>query len=544
MARKTKYITATSGVGRKFATRRNDMSLAQEFNVSNVADLEAYRLIRLNANNELEKADHNSPSWEGVHHSGTTVSAGSPTDFVAHGHARFIANSAVEVGEIKAAEDGRICGFIRSSTGGRTILSAIAGEAGEITDTDANDETISVVSTSSSDTGVWVLVIGKEKTTGNAIMEYITLDGTDSSSGSRYFDEVYGAIILDQPNLEGTPTAAVGTVTITNTTSETTLITIAATANNMGVNTVTSEYAFDRRVYATIDSLAAANLMLVGYDYANDETVELITFTATTGITKMTSTNRFNRIVYEVCGGVPDGNTIAIAAAPNEDIVNGWTNNTHQTTTDVGADQGADSTLEVVSDSTEDTTQSVTVAWKNAAGTWSVTTVDLNGTTHVSIGNGDTVVGAYLSAATAGNISIIYDRASTNVTLLAWDGSSYLGAGMLSTWEGNASYSGIELDARNGSVTFTCSNASATDMLYVLGEDVNGSSQGEGLTLSSGTATTSNKYSRITHIFCSGTESTEYFRIHNGTDDNAALRIGKLLQPADAQGDIVEGIKY
>jgi len=544
MTRKTKYIDTTSSISRKFATRRNDMNIANDFRVSNIADIEAFRLIRLNANNELEKADHNSPSCEGVLHKASTASAGSIADYISHGHARFIANSAVEVGEIKAAEDGRICGFVRALSGGRTILAATAGEAGEITDTDANDELIKVSSTSASDTN-YLLVFGKQKTTGTAIMEYLHMQGKTAVNSSYYYDEVWGAIILDEANLEGTPTDAAGTVTVKNVTSGTTLITISAAANNAAVNTVTSEYAFDRRVYVTIDTLAAANTQLVGYDYKNDETIETITHTATNGVVKMQSTTRWNRIIYEVCGGVADARTIAIAAANNEDIADGYTNNTHQTTTDDAADQGDDSTIEIVSSDNSDTTQKVTVAWKNAAGTWSVTTKTLNGTTHVQVtAAGDTVVGAYLDSNTAGTVSIIYDRSTANTTVLAWDGSSYLGAGMLSTWEGNAEYSGLELDARNSTVTLTCSNSSAADILYIKGEDVDGSSQGEGLTLSSGAATTTNKYSRITHIFCSGTESTEHFRIHNGTDDDGSLRIGKLLQPADAQGDVVEGIFY
>lgn len=541
MTRKTKYIQDLSSVGRKFATRRNDMCIAKDFKASYASDIEAFSVIRLNANNEMEIADMYSPTWDGVLHLASTLSAGKISNFISRGHTRYRAVAGVEAGEIKAANAGRITGFIRSITGGRTILAATAGEAGEITDTDAADETITVTSASDSDDGKFILVFGKQTTTGAAIMEYIECYGTTSNAGALVFDEVWGAIILDEDHLEGTPTACVGNITIINTTTETTLITIAATANNMGVNTVTSEYAFDRRVYADIDSIVAANTQLVGYDYTNAETIETLTHVATTGALKLISSNRWNRIVYEVCGGVADARTIAIAAQPNEDIVNGYVIGPNITSADA-ADKGGDAAITIESDDALDITQGVYIAKKNAAGTWAVVgPITLTGTTPVDISsNGDTVVGAYLTAATLGSITIKQD---VN-TVLVWDGAVSLGAGVLSPEGGDVAYAGLDLDARNGLVTFTLSNAAAVDFVCVQGEDIDGSAQVEGLTLSSGAATTSNIFSRITNVYCSGIASTEYMRIHNGTDDDPCLKIGKLLQPADAQDDIVEGIKY
>ena len=326
---------------------------------------------------------------------------------------------------------------------------------------------------------------------------------------------------------------------MTNATTETTLITLAAVTHMglAGAGTITDNDCYDRRLYITQSAVQADVPVIIGIDYTGAIASEAVTFTITTGIVKMETTTRFNRLLWIAHGGVADARTMAYGAGLGEDLFDGWTNNEHETTTDDAADKGADAAISVVSDAAGDTTQSVFVAWKTAAGVWAITEKALNGVTPVQItAAGDTVVGAYLDAVTVGNIAIDYN--STDV--LVWDGSAYLGAGMLSLWGGNAAYAGLDLDGGGGPVTVTCSNGSATDFVCVEGLDVAGAAQVEGLTLSSGAATTSGSWSKITNIYSSGTESTEHFRVHNGTDNLEKLAKGIVISPSDAAGDNVE----
>jgi hypothetical protein len=192
-------------------------------------------------------------------------------------------------------------------------------------------------------------------------------------------------------------------------------------------------------------------------------------------------------------------------------IAEDFINNTDDTTTDDGGDQGANAVLSVVSSSAVgDDTQTVTTAWKNAAGAWTRTETALNNNVAQNIAAaGDTVIGAWLDAATVGTITIAYGGAP----ILVWDGSAHLGAGMLTASGGNSAFAGLNIDARGGTVTFTCSNAAATDFLYVYGTDAADAAQGEGLTLVAGVATTAGSYHDITEIYCSNTENTETFDI-------------------------------
>jgi hypothetical protein len=376
-------------------------------------------------------------------------------------------------------------------------------------------------------------------------MEYIYCNGTTANNGSLSFDEVYGAIVLDGQSLEATPTAAVGNITITNTTSETTLITITATANNMGVNTVTSEYAYDREVYATISALAAEEVMLIGYDYAGDENAELITWAASNDILKKQSETIWNRIVYEVCGDINDARTITLDAKPNEDIANGFTNNVGHVTYTVGNQPSGDDTVEIVSDEATDNAK-ITLIGKNAAGTIFTEEITLTGTTEASSGNDmNYVFGAFISEVGTGTAGAVSIRQADDTVIGVFDTATYNSWGLVEPDEYDVSAlvkTPYAFDGRNGLVTITNSNASATDSLILVGEDADGNAQTELLTLVSGTKASTKYWSLINYVAYVDAATTESIRIHNATADDGGLKIGNVIQPASSADSIVEGV--
>jgi hypothetical protein len=249
-------------------------------------------------------------------------------------------------------------------------------------------------------------------------------------------------------------------------------------------------------------------------------------------------TQRLSLVTSEI--GTPVYNTIA---SPNietfvgaslqktEDGVTGHHNEINDVTTVDATDQGADQAITVESDAAGDNTQTVYTLYKNAAGTVALGTSALNGVNPIAVGTGDTVLGAYLSAGTTGNITITYDRGGAgDADLLVWDGSSYLSAGMITSTGGNVAYTNNSMTFSNTSVTFTCSNAAAVDSIMVYGTNPSGVVTTEYLTMVAGVATTSNDYASITHVGCSGTLQTETFVItsNDWTNLNSAATMDEV----------------
>lgn len=534
---KSDNILDRDSVSKAFASRYNEFAVANRLAGEAIT---AYRGCKINSNNETQILASTDKHFFGVPTSGANLAKGAEALYVTHGPSKIAAiGGRLEAqSRFKFAAAGQITRFVEAS-GARAILAATSGELGEMTDSDANDESITVVSDDTADSTQWVLIIGTLKTTGVGTYDIIKLDGTTDSAGTVLFDEVYAAAVIDEASLNGSLTAPAGTVTVTNTTSDTTLISLAAVTHMglAGAGTITNNDCYDRRLYLTQSTLAADVVILIGIDYAGAIASEAVTFTVTTGIVKLETTNRFNRLLWIAHGGVADARTMAYGAGLGEDLFDGWTNNEHETTVDDAADQGADDAITVESDETTDITQTVYVAYKTAAGVYAVGSALLTGTTPAQVvAAGDTVLGAYVDAACDGAITVDYGTTA----VLTWDAALYLSGGMLSTWGGNETYAGLDLDGGGGPVTVTCSNGSATDFVCVQGEDVAGAAQVEGLTLSSGAATTSGSWSKITNIYSSGTESTEHFRVHNGTDDLERLAKGIVISPSDADGDNIE----
>ena len=505
--------------------------------------IEKYRLVREDAYHRVFKADTYSPTIDGATTNPVTVDSGNEDFYMVQKGPCFLTTyGSIEPGEFKVSVDGKIVNFIKSISG-RTILSATAGNDGEITQSDANGETLTVVSSSSSDTDQYVTVYGLSS--GSLLVETIDLNGTTAQAvSSNTYNEILAMYIGDR---YGDYTTCAGTVTLKNATSGTTLVTISAGNSTAGIDDVTtanSYYTYDRKAKLTIGSLEAVDVVIEGYDYNGAIQREIVTWAASNEAVVKETTNRYNRITRVINGDLASGNTIAISGIDTNDIRVGLVNNADDITTVDASSQSADGSIVVVSDDASDTTQTVTVFWKNAAGTWSATDVSLNGTTNVAVGTGDTVVGAYLDSATAGTVSVIYDPSGTPVTLLEWDGSSYLGAGVLTVEDGDASYTSHAISGNNGKITVTSSNTSATDMVFVNGYDVYGDAQVEGVTLSSGAATTTKYFSKVTDVVCSGAAATEYFTISNETDDDGKYKLGRVYEGTDTADTIVECFLY
>jgi len=542
---KAKVLADRDRISHAFATKYHEFRTARRLAG---LDIPAFRFCKLNSNNECVPADQYDTCYFGIPMLGAGLSRTDEGIFAIAGPAYAIAQGGgLEAeSEFKIGAGGKI-GRVVKASGARVILAATAGEAGEITDTDANDETINVVSDNTADTSLWVLILGYEATSGDAIYEYIALDGTTAVDGLKLFDEVYGAIILDGPSIYATATAPTGTITITNTTSVTTLITLAA-VDHMGTVTPTIEDGRSTKIYADIDSIVAAEVILFGIDHNGDEFAERLTWTAVEGTDRMESTYRFSKIIHIAHGGVADARTIAYSSRLNEDIFDGWTNSEHNLTTHDAADKGNDDTLTVKSSSALDITQQVTVAWKNAANTWATTTVTLNGTSDVQIAAlGDTVIGAWLDSVAVGTITIEYDEAGDGAgqaDLLVWDGAATLGAGMVTPWGGDVAYAGIDLDGGNGLVTITESTGAATDFVLIEGFDRDGVAQVEGLTLAAGTKESTLYWSKITHIYAAGLDSVESLRLHLANDDAAGIAQGFVVGPSDEADEQIEVFLY
>ena len=528
-----------------WSARNNEFAVANRLAGE---DITAYRACKINANNQMQIYRREDVGKIFAPASTAGYSKGDEGLFIAHGPAKLEAQGGrlEPQTEFKVGIGGKITRFCKISDGSRTIISATAGEAGEITDTDANDEKVKVVSSDSSDSSLWVLVLGKAKTTGAAQAEYIYLNGTTSSSGSLYWDEVYAAVILDAPNIDGTATNATGNVTVKNVTSGTTLITISAGANHMGLIAVTDTDCYDTRCTVAIDSLpaSASEIILYGVDENGDETGDILAWGTSGDILKKESSERFNRIVWVAGGGIPDANTITITANSSETIFDGWTNNVGHVTYTAG-NQQADAQQKLISDEAGADGKVYIIGYDDT--TIVTEEVTLNGTTAVDVSTAtDAIIGAYVKSGTVeGTISILNSDGTTVVG--TFDTASYNSWGLVERDEADATtsaQSALGLDAGNNKVKITSSNSSATDKVIIIGKDRDGSAQKELLTLSSGAAESTKYWSIVDYIACVDQASTEYLKLHYATEDDGSDAKGLVLSPADAAGDKVEVFIY
>ena len=534
MTRTQKSHDQIDSVGKNFIKKYPEFDLKKR--KAGPVAINARRLIYEDGNHNLRTATPHYPFVHGALQGPNAWAVHQEGYIVRQGPTKLYAQSSLEIGPIKVAEDGRIVNFIQNIDTGRVMVAVTNGNDGEITQPDANEETLTVESDSALDITQYVKVYGLAKTTLAILVETspILTGATAVVVSTSNYKEILGMEIVDA---DGVATVAVGSVILKNTTL-TTLVTITAANSTAGIDPVTNPWnCYDRKAGLTIDLLEAVDFIIEGYDLEGIIQREKIVWTAADEAVYKETVNRYSRITRLINGDHAAAQTLKIDGIATNDIVTDYVNNDDNLTTGDAADQGGDAAIILKSSSASDITQYVTIAWKNAAGTLTIAAYLLTGTSDVAVGTGDTVVGAWLDVATVGSVIIDYN---TGTVVLEWDGSATLGGGMLTKEDGDVAYAGLDLSGNNGLVTITCSNGSAVDILAIQGEDIDGSAQSEILTLSSGTIETANKYSRITHIYCSGTEDTEYFTISNEVADDGNLKLGVAFEPSDAQDTVVE----
>jgi hypothetical protein len=539
----SEHILDRDNVSKAFASRYNEHAVAKRLSGEAIT---AHRGCKLNSNNETQVVSRLDSSVFGVPTSTAGHSATEEGLYTVFGPTKVTAAGArIEAQqEFKFGYAGKIHRFIKSSPA-RAILAATAGESGEITDSDANDETLTVSSASASDTDIFALCIGKEATTGNALYEFIEVTGTTANAGSESFDELYAVILLDEEHLEGSPTACVGNITVINTTSETTLVTITATGTHMGAvltSEITNNDCYDRRFYATISALAAEEIVVIGYDNTHTVASEIITWAAANDILKKESSNRYNKILWLAHGDINDARTVTYAAALGEDLADGWTNNVGNVTYTVGNQPGTDNTVEIISDeSTDDCV--ITLLGATQANAAVVQDVTCTGDTAASVGTDIAYVyGAFVKTATTGTAGAISIRQADDTVIGVFDTATYNSWGLVEPDGGDAgttAKTNIDLDGGNDKLSITSSNASATDVAIIYGLDRDGSSQAERVAMVSGTIEGSSYWSKIICVACVDQATTEHIRLHNANDETGKPA-GIVVEPSDSADDNIE----
>ncbi len=547
MASKNRSKAQIDGLSHKWLKNENDIEVA--INIKSATALTAYTLAYLDTNSESHIANVDSPHVWGVLASNTTPPINSLKTYVTSGPARAFPQSALEpLLPIKVAEAGRIINGIIKLGGNRVILAATNGEDDECT-SDANDETVDVVSDDTSDITQVVILYGKETTTGTAVAAVAKVNGTTevvfqnpASGGSVTLDEVYGARIQDA-------TAITGDLTIDNVTSSTTLLTMTGgTTEEACIEIATADIhkAYGRRIQVTISAATAADsIFFAGTALDGSDQYEIVDYAASMPLVFET-VNRWKTIEWIGAGKFVSTSTMALAGLPTNEMVTGLRNEKASFDSDTGYTQSQQK-VEILSDINTGQDLSggkITILGADSA-TLRYDEIALTGTTFaVSSNNYTAIYGAWVSEGTpVGSITI---RKADDTELFVFDCATYNSAGILVPYKGDES-TGIYLDAdRTATVTreipgcnkrptFTCSNTSATDVLCIYGEDVDGSVQAELLTLVDGVAESIYAWSRIVAIGALTLDADEYVKVSFEDEDDAGMFCGWSVGEANTQ---------
>ncbi len=534
MAKRTKYRDVVDSVSNPFLKRNPDKRVVEV--LASEDGITGKRFAYISPDFEAENSTPYTVGLEGIVLSNGNVDAYRETKILLSGAGNGEAVGALDAGlPAKSSYSGYVNEANVIGFGNQLIVAATAGLAAEITDDDASAETITVVSTSASDTN-WILIMGVNAS-GVTLSEYIKMTGTTAVAGSVVFTTIYGVIILDVDSIiRGTATAAVGTIDVDNTTSATLLVQLTAADKNKGIKFVTNEKAYGRRIQATASALDAdtPDFIIFGKDYAGEEIFEVVNFAATNDILVKITSGRFDK-VYGMAIGSFATRTVALDNMKSEEMYVGLSNAFNDLTETTNTQTGAKA--KVKSDDAGDTTQTLYLYGEDG-GVLVYQAIVLTGTTAVTTTpDFDIVHGAWLSAATLGTVTIYLTDEST--VMVAFDGSAFLSAAMMSPIGGNVAYSGLGYAARDGIVKITNSSASA-DVLIVEGKDLDGAVQRELVTLSSGVIVTANKYASIDHIAGIKPAVTEYLILEGNAATPDHKIKGYINEKADAIGDDVE----
>ncbi|KKL24975.1 hypothetical protein LCGC14_2409940, partial [marine sediment metagenome] len=356
--------------------------------------------------------------------------------------------------------------------GADVILAATGTQAGDMTDSDASAETLTVVSDDADDIG-YIYAVGVDAN-GDVLSEYIEVEGVTSHVGSVVFTTIYGIVFLDIPSfLDGTLTAAAGSITITNTTSDTTLATITVGLTEMGYKAFTDTQVGGRRIKLTASALTnTPKIIIIGKNQDGELTIEKASFAGTNDILVKPTSGRWDT-VYGFVSDAFATTTIAFANMQSEEFEIGLSNAFNDMTETTNTQAGAKAKIK--SDSALDTTQTLYL-YGDDGGVLVYEAISLNGTTAVTTTpDFDVIAGAWLSAATVGTITVYKTDAST--VMISFDGSAFLSAGMHTQIGGNVAYSALGLAARDGIVKID--STGGNDVLIVEGLDLTGAVQRE-----------------------------------------------------------------
>lgn len=543
MTRKQKAKSQIDDLSHKFLRNNNEFRIAK--NIKADGSINARGIAWIDSNYEARAANSHTPGTYGVLASDVAASADDIDTYVVQGPALVYPQTRIEPGlPVKVSEAGRIVNGVQIQTGNRTILSAASGEDSQITDSDANDEGLTVVSDSASDTSQDIYVYYKEATTGTAKMAVANINGTTAvnmqdptSGGTVSADEVLGLL---------KSASTVGTITLTNTTTSTTLITATAGQDDRGIISIASadqHKSFGRYVQITMSAASTDEFMIIGTDEAGDAQYEIITHAASMPVV-LRSSERFNTVTYVAAGKIAAARTIALAGLPSN-VFEPALRNEYGDITYTGNTQASGLIRVVSDDNSTDIGQKIMVLGCDST-TLRYDEFTLNGTTAVdSSSNYTEVYAAWVSEGTpVGSITI--DQTAGAADLFEFDAATYNSGGALVPYKGNEN-TGIYLDADrastitheisgcNGRATLTCSNTSATDVLAIFGEDVDGSAQAELVTLVAGTADLENAYSRILVIGGVTLAATEYVKVSYEQEDDAGSCCGWAVNGSSTQ---------
>lgn len=354
-------------------------------------------------------------------------------------------------------------GFAFSGTG---LDAEYAGSKGGIAGLDSDKaanvgsgNTVTIVSDNIADTTQNAVIYGVDSVSGLAVSESLALNGTTPVVGAVTWASVHGVW------LDG---VATGALTLTDTTTTTTLFSLAAAERTQGVYMFGSFQVVevDNTTLTLVGSAATVQTVLVyGRNVAGTATSEVVTLTGTTPV--VTSTV-WSEVSVLAIGYVEAAVELTLS----------------------GSLWNEGDTVSVVSNSAADLTQTVTVYGLDNGGAAQTEVLTLNGTTPVAgAATWSAVYAAVLSAVTAG--TVIEVRGSTeSLVALSWDGTADLNQGLRPV--DNVAVSGTTVQVTDDSVD-------ARGML-IIGLDAGGAPQVAYVAPTGGTVTPAETWSEITGL--------------------------------------------
>lgn len=332
---------------------------------------------------------------------------------------------------------------------------SVSGLASDVANSITAGAVVNIVSDNAADNGS-VTIFGTDNATGNPASETLSLNGTTPVVGSQQWAKVLGAIML---------TAPTGTVTVNDNGDSDNLLTLTSADPQDGVASFGGDIleVGGSTVSVLLDAAGAHDVLLFGDNLAGTPTSEKIT---TNGTTPVASSTVWSEIQYVVLGEVPNARTLTI----DGQIFN------------VGE------AVRIVSSSASDT-GTITIYGLDDDGDAQSETLTMTGTSAVTgTATWSKILGASLSAAAVGTISVTNAAADLNVFSISPS----------DTVEGVVPIDNVAL---KGTAVTVVADGVTVKPVVVFGFSASGAAQVEKFTLSSTTPVVGSlTWSRITGI--------------------------------------------